>query len=347
MENNKNKILIGLSGGVDSAVGAALLLEAGFDVTACYLCLTRDASPESPDAASARQTAGKLGIPFFTADHRQRFKEKVEDYFAAEYLAGRTPNPCVRCNPEVKIASLCEEADRLGIEFVATGHYAQTAVSEGRTYIAASPSKKDQSYFLCGLTGRQAERIVFPLGGFTSKEEIREKARLLGFASAEKPDSLEICFIPDNDYAGYICRGKGYRPVPGDFLDIDGNVIGTHSGIIHYTVGQRKGLGAFGAPRYVKYVNAKDNTVTLCTKEERFADRLTAKKLSWNGPVPAGEFRAQVKIRSTAPGAPASVKIENGVMTVFFASPVIAPTPGQTAAVYRDGLVLGGGIITE
>lgn len=341
----KNNVLIGLSGGVDSAVSACLLKEAGYNVTGCYLCLTENSSPDSADAASAKQVADKLGINFIVADHRKQFKENVVDYFTSEYLAGRTPNPCIRCNPTVKFASLIEEADRLGIEKIATGHYANITERDGKHLVYVSPSKKDQSYFLCRVPGDILSRTLFPLGNFMSKDEIRAIGKSHGFIAAEKPDSLEVCFIPDNDYARFICKKCGYVPKAGNFLDTDGTILGKHSGIINYTVGQRKGLGAFGAPRYVKYINAKDNTVTLCKADERFADELTAENIFFNITIPDGEFEAQVKIRSTANATPAAVSIKDGKIHVRFSSPVLAPTPGQSAAVYSDGAVIGSGII--
>lgn len=342
----QKKVLVGMSGGIDSAVAAAMLCESGAEVTGCYLCLTEQSGPDTEDARSAKQAADRLGIPLIVADHRRVFSEKVVSYFTSEYLAGRTPNPCVRCNPAVKAAALCEEADKLGIPYIATGHYAQTEKTGEGVFLTASPSKKDQSYFLYRLTKEQLARIEFPLGGFSGKEEIRAKGRLLGFEASEKPDSLEICFIPDNDYAAFICRSTGYVSRPGDFLDIRGQKIGKHDGIIRYTVGQRKGLGAFGSPRYVRAINAADNTVTLCTAEERFADRLTASDLVVHADIPENEpLECGVKIRSTALPQSAEIVLSDGKMLVRFASPVIAPTPGQSAVAYLGQKVIAGGII--
>lgn len=340
------KALIGLSGGVDSAVAAWKLCSEGYDVTGCYLCLTENSSPDSDDALSAKQTAEKLGIDFVTFDARERFRKKVTDAFSAEYLSGRTPNPCVSCNPEVKIFSLIEQADRLGAEHIATGHYARTIAAEDGRFIAASPSKKDQSYFLYALKDSQIKRLLFPLGDYLTKDEIRAKARELGFEAAEKPDSLDICFIPDGDYARFICKSTGYVPESGSFLSDDGKVIGTHSGIINYTVGQRKGLGAFGEPMYVKRINAADNTVTLCTAAQRFASEITARQVIVHGGSGTLPSRAFVKIRSTAKAQPAALFTDGDSFKAVFDSPVTAPTPGQSAVIYsEDGAVLGGGII--
>lgn len=342
---NKGNILIGLSGGVDSAVSAYLLQKAGYTVTGCFLCLTKQSSFDSADAVSAQQVADKLGIELIKADHKNQFKKNVVEYFSSEYLAGRTPNPCIRCNPTTKFASLIEEADKRGIEKIATGHYANITHKDGRAFISASPSKKDQSYFLYRVDESVLSRVEFPLGNFMTKDEIRAIGKDIGFIAADKPDSLEVCFIPDNDYARFICEECGYIPKEGDFLDADGTVIGRHSGIINYTVGQRKGLGAFGAPRYVKNINAKDNTVTLCKKDERFGTFLEADNIVWNGDFPEGSFEAQVKIRSTAKATEAAVTVTENKMAVSFREPVLAPTPGQSAVVYKDGIVLGGGII--
>lgn len=338
------KVLLGLSGGVDSAVAGARLKKMGYEVTGCYLLLTENASENSEDARSARKVAETLGIEFVIRDFRERFGKKVSEYFVKEYLSGKTPNPCIICNPEVKIKSLIETADELGIEKVATGHYALTAYSENysSTVLTAAPSKKDQSYFLCRLTGEQINRIIFPLGNFDGKDEVREEARALSLPNAKKADSQEICFIPDNNYQRYIVTHSSFVPEEGNFLDNGGNIIGKHSGIINYTVGQRKGLGAFGEPRYVKAINALDNTITLCKKDERFENTLIAEDISWTVKnIPNGSFNAQVKIRSTASRENALITIKDGIMTVKFCKDVLAPTPGQTAAIYDGDIVLG------
>ncbi len=340
-----NKVLLGLSGGVDSAVAAAKLKEQGFEVTGCFLILTDEGEKEKE---GAEIIAEHLGIPLVTADFRKRFKENVSDYFINEYLEGRTPNPCVRCNPTTKIQSLLDTADTLGIEKIATGHYALTEFSKkyGGTVLKAVPTKKDQSYFLSRLSPRQIERVLFPLGCFNSKDEVRDFAEALNLPNAKRGDSQEICFIPDNDYQKYICTNSLYKPQAGKFLDNDGNIIGQHSGIINYTVGQRKGLGAFGEPRYVKEINAKDNTVTLCKKDERFENTVTAGDISLAvNYLSEGRISAFVKIRSTAAAVPAEVTFTGGKMNISFNEKVMAPTPGQTAAVYDGDTVIASGII--
>ena len=342
-----NKILLGLSGGIDSAAAAALLKEQGYTPVGCYLFLTEDSLSDKSSYERAAAVAEKLGIELVTADYTDRFKENVTDYFIKEYLSGRTPNPCIRCNPTVKIRSLIDTADKYGIDKIATGHYALTSYSEkyNMTVLEAAPSKKDQSYFLYRLSSSQIARIIFPLGSFTDKEAVREYARNISLPNSGAPDSQEICFIPDDNYIKYICTHSDFVPQKGNFIDTEGNIIGTPSGIINYTVGQRKGLGAFGEPRYVKEINARDNTVTLCKKDERFAGSLRAAELSFCTKLTSESFTADVKIRSTAKAAPAEITVKDGIMEVSFREKVLAPTPGQSAVIYDGSTVIGGGII--
>lgn len=342
------RILLGLSGGIDSAVSAAKLIEEGFDVTGCYLDLTGSGDGISPEEESAKKTAEHLGIKFVSGNFRERFRENVSDYFIKEYLSGKTPNPCVMCNPTVKIRSLLDMADSLGIESIATGHYAQTVKDPRFSHklLCASPSKKDQSYFLCRLSPSQIDRIIFPLGEFLTKEDVRAYGEKLSLPNHKKPDSQEICFIPDNNYQQYICTHSDFIPEPGNFIDPHGNIIGQHSGIINYTTGQRKGLGAFGEPRYVKSINAKNNTVTLCKKDERFADFIEASDFSAAADnIPEGTFTALVKIRSTARAQEAEITRVGNKLSISFREKVLAPCPGQTAAIYDGNIVLGGAII--
>ncbi len=343
-----NDIILGLSGGVDSAVAAAVLLEKGYNVTGCFLQLAPHSTCDSQELKNARLIAEHLGIRLITADFRERFKKEVSDYFINEYLSGRTPNPCVRCNVTTKIQSLIDVADENNIPLVATGHYALAEYNEkyNMKTLKAAPSKKDQSYFLSRLRPDQIARLVFPLGEFLSKDEVRQYAERLQLPNAKKGDSQEICFIPDNDYQKYICTHSDFKAKEGNFLDNDGNIIGRHSGIINYTVGQRKGLGAFGEPRYVKSINAKDNTVTLCKKDERTKERVTVSDISWAvKEFPEGSFTAKVKIRSTAAAVPSEITYKNGKMHILFSERVIAPTPGQTAAIYDGDTVIASGII--
>lgn len=343
-----NNILLGLSGGVDSAVAAAVLLEKGYNVTGCFLQLTPHCSADGEEMRNARIISEHLGIELITADFKDRFKKEVSDYFINEYLSGKTPNPCVRCNVTTKIQSLIDVANKHNIPFVATGHYALTEYNEKYNIktLKAAPSKKDQSYFLSRLRPDQIDKLIFPLGNFRSKDEVREYAEKLKLPNAKRGDSQEICFIPDNDYQKYICTHSDFVPCEGNFLDNDGNIIGRHSGIINYTVGQRKGLGAFGEPRYVKEINAKNNTVTLCKKDERTENAVTISDISWAvKEFPEGTFKGNVKIRSTATAVPSEITYNDGKMHIVFSEKVIAPTPGQTAAIYDGDTVIASGII--
>ena len=338
------KILLGMSGGVDSCAAAKILQQDGFDVVGCCLLLTPQSAPDGAEVQRAKQAAHTLGIELIVSDCRALFKSAVIDPFANAYACGRTPNPCVACNPAVKIASLCRIADENGIQAVATGHYARIDRTTAR--LLCSPSKKDQSYFLYRLTAEQLKRLYFPLGEHTDKADIRAIAAQAGFDAASAKDSQEICFLPDGDYAGFIASLPGIECKEGAFLDIHGNRIGTHRGIIHYTAGQRKGLGAFGKPMYVKTVCPNDNTVILCTAEERFASEITVSSLTWCGITPsANEFRAQVKIRSTARPADAQISINGPQAHIVFETPQLSPSPGQSAVFYDGDTVLGGGII--
>lgn len=338
------KILLGMSGGVDSCAAAKILQQQGFEVVGCCLLLTPQSAPDSADVQRARQAARTLGIELIVADYRDLFRAEVIDPFAKAYACGRTPNPCVACNPAVKIASLCRIADENGIEAVATGHYAR--IDRQTPRLLRSPGAKDQSYFLYRLTADQLKRLYFPLGEYTDKAEIRAFAAQAGFDAASAKDSQEICFLSDGDYAEFIASLPGIECKEGAFLDVHGNRIGTHRGIIHYTAGQRKGLGAFGKPMYVKSVCPNDNTVTLCTAEERFASEITVSDLTWCGGVmPAKEFRAQVRIRSTAKPADALITVVNNTARIVFDTAQLSPSPGQSAVIGDGDVILGGGFI--
>lgn len=342
------KVLVGLSGGVDSAVSAKILTDKGYEVTGCFLLLTENSDINSEEAGQARAVAQYLGIKLVFADFREHFRKNVTEYFAKEYLSGKTPNPCIMCNPTTKFFSLLQTADKEGADFIATGHYAKIGFceEENRHFLSAAPSKKDQSYFLYRLENEQLARVIFPLGDFENKEQVRQVGEAAGLSNSKKKDSQEICFIPDNSYAKFICDNFDFVPSPGDFLDMQGNKIGTHTGIINYTVGQRKGLGAFGEPRYVKKINAADNTVTLCRENERFATHFVADSVYMNMNNIPEKLTALVKVRSTGTPAEAEITFSGNKMTIDFVSPVLSPAPGQSAVIYTaDGRVLGGGVI--
>ncbi len=341
----KSKVLLGLSGGVDSAVAAALLRQEGAEVIGLFLhngSMCADA-----DLAAARAVSRDIGIEFCVADISAALRERVELPFAEEYLRGRTPNPCVMCNPAVKFAALCAEADRIGADTVATGHYAQLKEHPcGLWLLWDDGSPRDQSYMLARLGAEVLARCRFPLGGL-SKEDVREIARKQGISVAERPDSMEICFIPDNDYAAFVERALGVPP-EGDFVDTEGNVLGHHRGIHRYTVGQRKGLGiALGYPAYVSRIDAAQNRVVLAPAGGEYRQEIVLRDCLWHAPLPAA-FDAQVKVRHTKRPAAARVTLETGdCARVTFADPVRAPAPGQAAAVLQDGFVVGCGYIGD
>jgi tRNA-uridine 2-sulfurtransferase len=358
--NKKVRVAVGLSGGVDSSVAAALLKEKGFDVVglcmenydgsldikasgrhACY------GSDEKDDIESAAAVCRALGIPFHSIDMKIEFKERVIDYFRAEYLKGRTPNPCIVCNRSLKFGFLLEKARNIGIDFdfFATGHYARV-VEEGGRYLLKRPVdlSKDQTYFLYGLTPKQLAGIMFPLGEYT-KKEVREIARSLGLKTSDRPESQD--FITGNDYSPLFAAGE---IMPGDIVDESGSVLGRHHGIIHYTIGQRKGLG-IPARRalYVSGIDVEKNRIVVSEKESLFSKGL---KAGWINLISVdrleGPCRALVKIRLQHQGAEAVVSpCDEDRIKVIFDEPQLSITPGQSAVFYTGDAVLGGGIIEE
>ncbi|MBO5671286.1 MAG: tRNA 2-thiouridine(34) synthase MnmA, partial [Clostridia bacterium] len=280
-------------------------------------------------------------------DLSREFSAAVKNYFVRAYLSGETPNPCVMCNPSVKFAALCAEADCIGADTVATGHYAQLKEHPcGLRLLWDDGSPRDQSYMLARLGANALSRCRFPLGGL-SKEDVRGIARKLGISVAERPDSMEICFIPDNDYAAFVERTLGVPP-EGDFVDAEGNVLGRHRGIHRYTVGQRKGLGiALGYPAYVSRIDAEQNRVVLAAAGGEYRQEIVLRDCLWHAPMPA-VFDAQVKVRHTKRPAAARVTLgEENRAEITFAEPVRAPAPGQTAAIQQEGFVIGCGYIGD
>lgn len=335
----QDKVLIGMSGGVDSSVAVRILQEQGFAVQGAVIRF----SPAHDAAVTAAQaTADTLKIPLHIIDAEQAFKTHVILPFCENYCAGRTPNPCIACNPLVKFRLLAEKADELGCAFIATGHYARVEVGEdGISRIAVPESAaRDQSYMLYRLPQDILRKLVLPLGEF-EKDDIREMARELQLACADAPDSMEICFIPDGDYSAYI-RARGFSPKAGRFIGPDGEDLGAHAGVDHYTVGQRKGLGiAAGRPLFVKAI-LPSGDIQLAETGQEYSTRMTLTDLATpdGEPLAAGEYL--VKIRSAAKPTPCRY---DGSGSVTFPEPVRAPAPGQSAVFYRDGLVYGGGII--
>lgn len=337
-------VFVAISGGVDSAAAAILLKERGYNVRGVTLRLKPENLADK-DIEDAKAVAGTLNIPLDILDMRAEFK-KVTDYFCKEYLEGRTPNPCVMCNPNVKLGKLLEYTLAQGGDLLATGHYANIVKDDkGFYYIKRNPSSKDQSYFLCGLNQHILSHVIFPIADL-SKPEIRELALKHHIPVAEKKDSQEVCFIPDNDYISFIEREFNPEATPGDFLSSSGEKLGTHSGIYKYTIGQRKGLGAFGKPMYVLSIDAENNAVIIGDNNELFKDEIFIKDINFlSGVAPEESFTCEVKIRCAAKPAKATLTLTGDTGKIIFQEPQRAAAPGQTAAIYIDDILIGGGTI--
>lgn len=340
------KIMVGMSGGVDSSAAALLLCREGYEVCGLTLRLKDDGAAEK-DIADAAAVAEKLGIEHRVLDLREFFRQTVIADFADEYRSGRTPNPCIVCNNTVKFGKMLDYALEEGFDGIATGHYARIGRgAEGRTLLQKSESPKDQSYFLYGLTPFQLEHSLFPLEACESKEQIRLLCEKANLPTAHRGDSQEICFVPQDDYVAFL-EGMGVAAAPGDFVNTRGEVIGRHGGLIRYTVGQRKGLGAFGKPMFVTALQPQTNTVVLGEEGSQYCRGLIADKPNWIAAdsLPA-ELTAQVKIRYRAKPAPARItSLPDGRFQVMFFEPQRSVTPGQAAVIYEENTVFGGGRI--
>ena len=351
------RVLAAMSGGVDSAVAAARMVEAGHDVVGVHLALSRNPSTlragargccTVEDAGDARRAADVLGIPFYVWDLAERFQQDVIEDFVAEYSAGRTPNPCVRCNEKIKFSALLDKALALGFDAVCTGHYAQVlpGPSGPELHRAADPAK-DQSYVLAVLTPERLRHALFPLGD-TVKDAVRLEAAARGLRVADKPDSHDICFISDGDTAGYLAARLGSRPGP--IVDSAGEEVGSHAGAYAYTVGQRRGLAlsrpaADGRPRYVLSIEPVSNTVTVGSAEELSVSALTGGAATWCGPAPAPGDGVSVQVRAHGSPVPGAVSSSSPV-AVDLAEPLRGVAPGQTMALYAGTRVLGSATIT-
>lgn len=351
------KVIVGLSGGVDSAVAAYLLKEAGYDVVGVTLRTWIGADGEEGrccEIDDARETARVIGIPYHVFNCVHDFDEKVVKPFVSDYIHGLTPNPCVVCNREIKWERLLRYAQVLEADFVATGHYASVVrLDNGRyTVRKALHAEKDQTYMLYRLTQEQLAKTLMPLGEY-SKREVRAIAESAGIKVASKPDSQEICFVTDGDYADFIAgRAEAELPAEGNFVDEAGAVLGRHKGIIHYTVGQRKGLGiALGRPAYVKKICADTNDIVLGYADETVCAAITCGDLNFTA-IPdlrEGEkLRCLVKVRYRHPGQYALLEKSGDMLAVTFDEPVKSAAPGQSAVFYDDeGRLLGGGVISD
>lgn len=376
-----------MSGGVDSSAAAYLLQQQGYEVIGLFMrsgstdeqvCSTRIApsalSSESAgpaqgipvlpiinsrshkqgccsasDAADARRVADQLDIPFHALNFRDAFG-RIKDYFADEYLAGRTPNPCVMCNNWLKFGKLWDFATQVGADRIATGHYAQLRPGqdgERPALLRGLDQSKDQSYVLFGINPDLLDKILFPVGGY-NKSEIRELSHAAGLRRvADKPDSQEICFIPDNDYVGFLERYRGPQELAGEMVDTAGNVVGQHGGYQNFTIGQRKRLGVtFGAPRYVVAIEPETQRVVIGTRDDLQRSELEASRLNWMTESVPDRFRCQAKIRYAHDAADAQVELlDADHMRVVFDEPQFAITPGQAVVLYEGDRVLGGGWI--
>jgi tRNA-uridine 2-sulfurtransferase len=354
------RVLAAMSGGVDSAVAAARAIDAGHDVTGVHLALSK--APQShrsgargcctiEDARDARRAADVLGIPFYVWDLAERFADDVMRDFVDEYAAGRTPNPCLRCNERIKFSAVLDKALALGFDAVCTGHYAQLVDGvDGRELHRAVDPGKDQSYVLGVLTSDQLAHAMFPLGD-TMKTQVRQEAGRRGLALAEKPDSHDVCFISDGDTAGFLHRQlAGLGDVSGEIVDSAGQTVGSHDGVFAFTVGQRKGLrigrpAADGRPRYVLDVSPVNRTITVGAAEELDVRRLVGVRPRWCGEAPAGPVECLVQLRAHGDPVPAVVRLVDDRLEVELRSPARGIAPGQAVVVYDETRVVGSATI--
>ena len=352
-----NRVVVAMSGGVDSSVAALLLRRAGWDVIGVTMKLYSLDESELPeghqgcctldDVEDARSVCRILGIPHYVLNMERAFRDQVMDYFVAEYRRGRTPHPCIACNDKIKFSQLMARADALGARYVATGHYSRVQHGEGSAVLrkGVDPAK-DQSYVLFGMTQPQLARTLLPIGGF-HKEEIRRIALDGGLVTADKPDSQDICFIPLGDYREFLRQHSS--GVPGEIVELDGTVVGTHQGIEYFTVGQRRGLGlprTAGEPHYVIRLEADENRVVVGPESALYTAQVRVSRVNYvSGRVPADGTPVTVKIRYKSYEAPATLHPRSDGALVLFHEPQRSVTPGQAAVFYQADILLGGGTI--
>ena len=344
-------VIVGMSGGVDSSASAALLKRQGYRVVGVTMKLWNGEQAEVGCCSfsaidDAKKVADKLGIEHYVLDCQKEFDDNVVKYFINEYKSGRTPNPCTLCNKHIKFNALLNFADSIGVDYIATGHYAKIEEKYGRFFLVRPEDrKKDQTYFLYNMTQEQLKRTLFPLYGVT-KNETRHIAEEIGLCVAEKPDSQDICFIPDGDYVKFITKRDGNMPT-GNFVDTEGNVLGKHKGIMNYTIGQRKGLGiALNRPMYVIEIDPKNHNVVLGPDGAQLKDSLKAHSVNMIAFDEITEpFECTAKIRYNAPDVPCRVYPDENGFKVVFEQPQKSVTPGQMVVLYDNNIVIGGGII--
>ena len=360
MSEEKKTVVVGMSGGVDSSVAAYLLKQQGYRVIGVTMQIWQDEDGDVQEEQGgccglsavddARRVAMQLEIPYYVMNFKQEFREHVMDYFAGEYLEGRTPNPCIACNRYVKWESLLRRSIAIGADYIATGHYARIErLENGRFALRRSVTEaKDQTYALYNLTQEQLSRTLMPVGSY-HKDEIRRMAEEIGLNVAHKPDSQEICFVPDKDYASFIEDYTGKTCPEGNFVDLQGNVLGRHKGISHYTVGQRKGLNlSMGRPVFVVEICPDTNEVVIGEGEDVFTNILRCSKLNWMAVdgLHGGRLRVDAKIRYSHRGAACTIReIGENLVECVFDEPVRAVTPGQAVVFYTGDYVAGGGTI--
>lgn len=352
-------VVVGMSGGVDSSVAAYLLKKQGYRVIGVTMQIWQDEEEAALEenggccglsaVDDARRVANRLDIPYYVMNFKNEFKEKVIDYFVDEYVHGRTPNPCIACNRYVKWEALLERSLSIGADYIATGHYARVVCLENGRYALkrSATLAKDQTYALYNLTQEQLKRTLMPVGEYT-KDEIREIAKECELLVADKPDSQDICFVPDGDYASYIEQTAGISMNPGNFVDVSGKVLGTHKGIVHYTVGQRKGLGlALGYPAFVTEIRPDTNEIVIGTKEDSMVRVVRANQINFMSVETITEpIRVFAKIRYNHRGAWATLeKTGEDEVVCTFDEPQGAPAPGQALVFYDEDIVMGGGSI--
>lgn len=351
------KVLIAMSGGVDSSVAAKIMHDRGFECVGCTMKLYDNETAgmcESrtccalDDVEDARSAAYKIGIPYYVFNFKEDFRRTVIENFISAYNSGKTPNPCIDCNRYIKFGKLFERAKVLDCDHIVTGHYARIEKADGRFVLKKGIDEtKDQSYVLYSMTQQQLAHTFFPLGSML-KSEVRATAAGIGFINSDKPDSQDICFAPDGDYAAAIERFSAEESMPGDFVNLHGKILGTHRGIIHYTVGQHRGLGLkHHEALYVCRIDAVRNEVALGPKSELFSKEADAAGFNWiSGEAPDKPVGCKVKIRYRSPEQPAIAEVRNdGTVHISFSEPQRAITPGQAAVLYDGDTVLGGGVI--